>query len=195
MKNSYDFWKKIWDSKGNSDSKDLLFLDGYDHLGVEFSSRDIVENIIKTLGISNGSSILEVGCGCGFLARELNSNFKFVGVDYSESIIEKHKELFDHEVYTCESNNLLFEDNTFDYVFCYGLFQYLPNNEYAKETISEMCRVSRHGVFIGDLKNLKTRETHFVFPKAEFSNLGFLFSEAHDIQDGAERYNAFRRFE
>ena len=165
MKDTYKFWKKIWDSKGNSESVDLLFLDGYDHLDANFNSKDIVDNIISSLDIPKGSKILEVATGCGFLAREFSNDYKFVGIDYSEPIIKKHKELFNHEVYVCESNNIMFEEDSFDFVFCYGLFQYLPNVDYALKTIQEICRVSKSGVFIGDLKNKKTRDTHFVFPK------------------------------
>ncbi len=192
--NNYQFWKSIWDSKGNSESTDLLFLDGYEHLGSDFSSAQITSQIIESLNIEKNSSILEVATGCGFLARELNENYRFVGVDYSEAIINKHKKLFNHEVYVCESNNLFFEDNSFDYVFCYGLFQYLPNTIYAEQTISEMHRISKKGIFLGDLKNKKTRDTHFVFPKKSLIDLKFTIIESEASNDDADRYSAFRRF-
>jgi len=195
LSDNYKFWKNVWDAKGNSNSEDLLFLDGYDHLDAEFSSKKITNKIINNLKVEKGSSILEVACGCGFLARDLNDDYNFVGVDYSESIIKKHKELFDHEVYVCESNNLKFKADSFDYVFCYGLFQYLPDSDYAKQTIEEMSRVARKGVFIGDLKNIKTRETHFVMPKKQFIDFGFTIIDAESTNDGAERFSAFRRFE
>lgn len=193
MKNNFSFWKKIWNSKGNSDSEDLLFLDGYEHLGVDFSSKKITDNIVSTLSIPIGSKILEVGCGCGFLSREFSNDYDYVGIDYSDPIIKKHKSLFKHKVYTCDANELFFEDNSFDYVFCYGVFQYLPDLEYANKVVSEMLRVARSGVFIGDLKNKKTRETHFVFPKENFEKLGFSIIESNNDVDESKRYNAYRR--
>lgn len=193
MKGNFNFWKNIWDTKGRSDSEDLLFLDGYDHLDTGFDSKEITNKIILSLKIPAKSTILEVGCGCGFLARELSTNYSYVGVDYSESIINKHKSLFDHEVYTCEANDLLFEDNSFDYVFCYGVFQYLPDLEYANKVVDELLRVSKKGVFVGDLKNNKTRETHFVFPRVNFKKLGFLIEESKNDIDKSKRYNAIRR--
>ena len=192
MKKNYQFWKNIWDSKGNSNSTDLLFLDGYEHLGTDFSSKKIVDEIINHLQIEDGSSILEVACGCGFLSRELNENYKYVGVDYSEPIIQKHKSMFNHEVYVNQSNDLQFDDNSFDYVFCYGLFQYLPDDKYADETIKEMLRVSTKGVFIGDLKNKKTRDTHYVISKSIFNSLGFSILESKYSKDNADRYSVFR---
>ena len=142
-----------------------------------------------------GSSILEVACGCGFLAREFSENYQYVGIDYSESIVKKHKELFDHEIYVGESSSLQFENNSFDYVFCYGLFQYLPDINYAQQTIGEMFRVSRKGIFLGDLKNKKTRSTHFVFPRKNLENLGFSFLKPGNTLDDSERYSAFRRIQ
>ena len=34
-----DFWKDIWDSKGRSDSKDLLWLCGREHLDIPWNSK------------------------------------------------------------------------------------------------------------------------------------------------------------
>ena len=79
-------------------------------------------------------------------------------------------------------------------MFCYGLFQYLPDLTYANDTIKEMCRVSKNGVFIGDLKNKKTRDTHFVFPKEDLEKLGFTILIPEEDVDNSERYSAFRRF-
>lgn len=193
MSDSYEFWKNIWDSKGNSSSNDLLFLDGYEHLGIDFSSKKIVENIIETLQIQPGESILEVGCGCGFLARELVSEFKYTGVDYSSPIVEKHKELFDHEVYVSEANNLDFKSDSFDYVFCYGVFQYLPNQAYAEQVIAEMTRVAKKGIYLGDLKADQTRPTHFVYPESALVEKNFDLIQKDSYNNDTKRFSAFRR--
>ena len=188
-----NFWKKIWDEKGNSEIVDLLFLDGYEHLDIEFNSQDIVNNIINVLDIEKNAKVLEVGCGCGFLSREFQKDYSYVGIDYSSLIIKKHLSLFPtHQVYTGEANSLQFADNSFDYVFCFGLFQYLPNLEYANQTINEMNRVGEKLMFLGDLKNQKTRESHFVYPKLELERQGFKFTNCfYDIKD-TSRFNAHK---
>tara|TARA_Y100001938_G_C7911868_1_gene340033 strand:+ start:26 stop:622 length:597 start_codon:yes stop_codon:yes gene_type:complete len=189
-----DFWKKIWDKKGNSDTVDLLFLDGYEHLDIEFSSEEITTGIINTLEIEKHSAILEVGCGCGFLSREFQKDYHYVGIDYSESIIKKHLSLFPmHQVFVGEANNLQFEDDSFDYVFCFGLFQYLPDLEYANQTINEMARVGKRSMFLGDLKNKKTRETHFVYPKLQLENKGFKFTDCFYDTKNTSRFNAYKK--
>ena len=72
-----NFWKKIWDEKGRSDSTDLLYLCGWEHLGIPIDSKMIVDKIISKLDIKSGDSILEVGCGAGFLSREFK-DFDYV---------------------------------------------------------------------------------------------------------------------
>ena len=70
-----DFWKDIWDTKGDSTSTDLLFLDGYEHLNIEFNSQDLCKKIARLGQFEYGEKILEVGCGCGFLARECQIHY------------------------------------------------------------------------------------------------------------------------
>jgi len=185
-----DFWKKIWDSKGRSDSSDLLFLDGYEHLTQIFDSKEISNRILQELNASPVDTILEVGCGAGFLARELQ-NFKYIGVDYSGPIIEKHKELFPrHNVMVSEASSLPFADDAFDHVFCYGLFQYLPDRHYADKTIQEMERVCKSGIFLGDLKSEKTRDTHFVYPKKDLIDMNYKITTCIYDELDLIRFNA-----
>jgi len=185
------FWKKIWDKKGNSDSTNLLYLDGYEHLDCDFSSQYITNRIIETIGIKTGDSILEVGCGCGFLSRELVSDFDYVGVDYSEPLINKHKKMFPrHKVVVSEAEKLPFDDNSFDYVFCYGVYQYLLDEDYAMRMIEEMKRVARRFIFLGDLKEKATRKEHLPCRKENMTSLGFSISKSFYNPEDCYRYNA-----
>ena len=86
-----DFWKDIWDSKGRSDSKDLLWLCGREHLDIPWNSKKEFENIKHLLNLKENDKVLEVGCGAGFLSREF-VDYDYRGVDYSKSLIQKHKE-------------------------------------------------------------------------------------------------------
>ena len=187
-----NFWKKIWDSKGLSNSNNLLFLDGYEHLDIDFDSKSICEGISNCLKCNLGDSILEVGCGAGFLAREFSTEYNYIGIDYSQSLIDKHRELFpQHNILCAEASNIPFSDNKFDYCFCFGVYQYLPNLDYADSMISEMKRVSRKGILLGDLKEDATREQHLPCPKQRMSDLGFSFSKPfYDGVYDCYRYNA-----
>ena len=190
-----DFWKEIWDSKGLGESNDLLFLDGYEHLEIKADSKVICKGISDTLKINEGESILEVGCGAGFLARELSIKYEYVGVDYSQPLIEKHKSLFpEHKIQCSEAINLPFPDKYFDYTFCFGVYQYLPDDEYAIGMIKEMERVSKKGILLGDLKEDATREQHLPCPKNKIKDLGFKEVDSFYISGDCYRYNAYKEY-
>jgi ubiquinone/menaquinone biosynthesis C-methylase UbiE len=186
-----DFWKQIWDSKGCSDSMDLLFLCGWEHLNMNVDSKLIVNRIINELNIKPTDSVLEIGCGAGLLSREFQE-YDYTGIDYSESLIEKHKIIFpEHNVLVADANLLPFEDNSFDCTFCSGVFQYLPDIEYALQVINEMTRVSKKSIMLVDLKSIATNDKHFIFPIDTFRNLGFDFSECMYCDDKF-RYNVYK---
>ena len=190
-----NFWKQVWDSKGMSEESNLLFLDGYEHLEVSIDSKVICRAIAESVGILDGESILEVGCGAGFLARELSTDYNYLGIDYSAPIIEKHLKLFpSHNVWVSEANNIPFADDSVDYAFCFGVYQYLPDEEYAMKMVSEMKRVSRKGILMGDLKDLATRKQHLPCPREKIEALGFSILEPFYLAgDATTRYNALLR--
>lgn len=186
-----DFWKDIWDTKGASSSSDLFFLDGYDHMKTSFDAAVVCRRIADILHLHPANSILEVGCGCGLLAKEFHRCCNYMGVDYSSNIIKKHQELFSgHRVMVGQANDLPFEDSSFDFVFCFGVFQYLPNEGYASKAIGEMQRVAKRKIFLGDLKTQATRDTHFVYPQKSLLKKGFIFSKCLYGATDVERYNA-----
>ena len=152
-----------------------------------------MSGILKTLGVSEGDSVLEVGCGAGFLAREMSKKHDYKGVDYSEPIIGKHEKLFpEHDVRCAQGNDLPFKDNEFDYCFCFGVYQYLPSSEYAYDMIVEMKRVAKKGILLGDLKEEATREQHLPCLKLRMESLGFTLCESfYEGVDDCSRYNAF----
>lgn len=168
-----NFWKDIWDSKGRSLSKDLLWLCGREHLNIKWDSKRESGVIRDLLKLQSTDKILEVGCGAGYISREFKG-FDFKGVDYSEPLINKHKELFpSHDVQTSESANLPFEDNQFDVLYCSGTFQYLPNEEYCRKSIEEFIRVTKRAILILDIKVEPTNPNHYCLPKESFEEYGF----------------------
>jgi len=186
-----DFWKNVWDSKGLSESEDLLFLDGYEHLGIDFNSASLHDGIVNCLGCNSGDSILEVGCGAGFLSREFSSEYNYVGCDYSQSLVDKHRRMFPkHVIHCAEASKLPFSDNEFDYSFCFGVYQYLPDDKYADHMIKEMKRVARRGILLGDLKEGATREEHLPCPKERLMNKDFKIMESFYDSNDCYRYNA-----
>ena len=157
-------WKEVWYKKGESNTTNPQELDGFEKTSI--NPLLVCKAITKCLNIKPTDSLLEVGCGAGMLAQHFTCKYK--GVDFSETLIAKHKELFEHDVSIAEANKLPFKNNSFDYCIAYSVFQYFPNKGYSKKVINEMQRISTKGIFIGDLPLLSHDKNHLLFDKSQF---------------------------
>ena len=107
IKNNKLDWKKIWIKNGQKESLDLKALNGHDKTSI--NPIVVVKRINELLGIKDDTKILEVGCGAGMLAEHFNCDY--VGIDYSHTLINKHKKILGNKVYVCEADKLFFEVN------------------------------------------------------------------------------------
>lgn len=123
---------------------------------------DIVEIIMS----NNPSSILEIGCGFGIFAFTLNELCdKYIGIDFSEKIIEHNNEIknhfgFNNLKFLCEeadgiSNHMdLFEAENVDTVVINSVIQYFPSLEYLERVISSILEIKTvKQIIIGDVRN------------------------------------------
>lgn len=181
-------WKQIWERKGKADGKDLLAFDGYEATQVDME--EVARQITKRLDIQKSDKVLEVGCGAGALAQYLDCDY--TGMDYSNTLVKKHIEILHNSVLTGEAADLPFKDHSFDKVICYGVYLYFDDKEYAKKATSELLRVARKSVLIGELPIRSHRKEHLLFTKDEF--------EGWEISDGFydpyrnDRFNAIYRY-
>ena len=190
MLENYEFWKEIWDGKGRNESESLIDSAGWTNIEISISSKQITQGIISLSNITKQDKILEIGCGVGFLSREFDQNY--TGIDYSADIVKRHLSLFpEHDIRIANANNLPFDDNTFDVSFAFGVFQYLPDDEFTESVINEMIRVSKKAILIADLKNIKTHNKHFIYPVNKLERKGFEFSNCIYDSNDKTRYNAF----
>ncbi|MEZ6053394.1 MAG: class I SAM-dependent methyltransferase [Planctomycetaceae bacterium] len=105
----------------------------------------------------NNKRILDVGCGPAVIAAELGRQFEtatVVGIDASPQRIEAaHANIVDApnvSVQIGDAHALPFEDESFDFVVCRFLMEYLPDKALA---VQEMKRVLKPGgrLFLQDL--------------------------------------------
>lgn len=179
-------WDDIWIKKGNENTSDLKSLNGFDVLNcnINFTPEDTVNNIIKYCDIDTSNKVLEIGAGAGRLGKIfLDKNYDYYAVERSESLVNKFKLLIDkNKIEINKTNKLSFEDNSFDIVFCWSITQYFKSIEDVDFLLSEMMRVSKKCILIGDIyefednikKNYKYKSTnlqHLCIPKKKFEDM------------------------
>jgi ubiquinone/menaquinone biosynthesis C-methylase UbiE len=168
---SNPYWNEVWERKGRRSQDSLRTSCGWEDTNCTSSS--VYTAITDQLKITADDSILEVGCGSGYLANEIIlGGHEYAGIDSSTSLIKAAKQHFKKDVFSVsEANTLPFESNSFDYVIAYSVFQYFPDRDYAIQCIDEMRRIARKGIFIGDIVETSSRDTHLKFTRDEFSSL------------------------
>ena len=178
-----DDWSAIWTRKAQEKTDDLKQLDGYE--GTDFDAEVIADNIIASLNIPKGSSLLEVGCGAGALAEHLSKWVDYTGCD-------RCFEMCTRCIITaacCEANNLQFEDKSFDYVIMYSVAQYFDDYDYFVAVLNEMERVAKKAIFIGDLVEKSKRDSHLLFGRKAQE---FKWWNMSDGYYTADRFNIWR---
>ncbi len=114
--------------------------------------------ILDIVGARSGESVLEIGCGAGFYAREVaqmvGPSGRVCAIDISDDQIAAARErCAEFEWAECETANasqLPYGEETFDAIYCVQVLEYVPE---VNDTLSEMHRVLRPG---GSIVNLAT---------------------------------------
>jgi ubiquinone/menaquinone biosynthesis C-methylase UbiE len=177
-------WKDVWLHKGRESTTNLKQLNGYE--STEIDSKYVVESIKLSLDIHDDTtSVLEVGCGAGQLAVHFNQEYH--GIDFSETLIEKFKDIVGGNAQVANADNIPFDDKSVDCVFAFSVFHYFPDREYVNRVISEMTRVAKRGVFIGDLPLTSHDSNHQLFTKDDF--IGWSISDGYYT---INRFNAYK---
>lgn len=139
--------RNYWDlrSKGFSESVIHEILTG---------DREYIHKLIDCMGISEGDSILDVGCGPGFFALALaDMGVEITGIDVSHCMIERARENVSEyssnaTFMVMDAQNLSFPDGMFDHVVSRNVLWNLTNPERAYH---EFSRVLKPGGSIGIL--------------------------------------------
>ena len=108
--------------------------------GVDSINATLVRDVFAKLGIDvSGRSVLDVGCGRGFMREYVNAQGgRYVGVD-----LLAHGSGFPLGV--ADATRLPFPDASFDGVFCVDAFEHIPDGVAAAR---EFLRVLRPGGFM-----------------------------------------------
>ena len=178
-------WKEIWEKKGSvvGSKKDALEMGGWNKTLTP--AEEIVGKLVDFLDIKSSDKVLEIGCGAGGMAQYLDC--EYIGIDYSKTSVSKCMEFFQKPALVAEANNLPFKDNYFDKCFAYGCFMYFPSMQYVEQVVSEMRRVTRGGIFIGEMPRESHEPKHLLFHEEDMEKLGLKI-----LKGWAEPYTQIR---
>jgi ubiquinone/menaquinone biosynthesis C-methylase UbiE len=117
---------------------------------------DLVDDIARACEIGKMSTVLEVGCAAGFIARGIAPRVrKYHGVDLAAQTIKvaRRLKLPNARFSVADGNALQFRANSFDAAFCYNVFINFPDFVFGTGLIREMIRVVRPGgrVLVGQI--------------------------------------------
>lgn len=102
-----------------------------------------LKTVIRQARIIHPKSILEAGCGEGFILERLykaNIGQKNVGIDFSDAAISLAKKERPHlDIRKGDICRLPFKDNSFDLVLCCEVLEHLKD---PKKALSELHRIS-----------------------------------------------------
>lgn len=127
-----------------TDEEFSQYYEEYDYIANRLTdlSQDSIEYIISNLGNDKSVSIADVGCGCGYVLKQMKSRGyeNLTGVDLVE------KSLYPDINIVCGNiEQLPFEDNQFDVVVCSHTLEHVLD---LPKAISELKRIAKHKLII-----------------------------------------------
>ena len=135
---------------------DKEFFDGerkYGYGGFSYNPKywtDVVKDFVKFYKLTDGSRILDVGCGKGFMLYDFyknNKNFYLEGIDISNYAIKNCMQEVKSFVKVGSALKLDYEDNSFDLIISINTIHNLEIEECAI-ALQEIERVSKKHKFV-----------------------------------------------
>ena len=111
---------------------------------------EVVKDINNFYKLKNGSKILDIGCGKGFMLfdfMKLNPNFVLEGIDISDYAITNAVPEVKKFLKVGDAKSLPYVNNSFDLVISINTTHNLEINQ-CKKALSEMERVSRKDKYL-----------------------------------------------
>ncbi len=108
--------------------------------------------VLDTLGLQEGETVVDAGCGTGLHLPELMSRARLViGVDHSERSLDVARDRTPPEqrerlrLVAADLREIPLEDGIADRVVSVNVLQHLPTPEYRRRMLSELLRILRPG--------------------------------------------------
>lgn len=138
-----------WDQLARRDAMHFINTSATEWTASEFfaSGKNLVERLMAWVGDGTARRrMLEIGCGLGRTTIHFAAHFERVdGVDVSAAMIEQARRHGPpsnvHLTATSGEDLRLFDDRSFDFVYCGLVFQHIPSDAVIRSYLAEIGRV------------------------------------------------------
>ena len=110
--------------------------------GIHSYQKQVLETILNIIP-NDVSTILDVGCGDGYITNPLSEQYEVTGMDISEEALKYLK----CDGVVGDITNIPFEENTFDIVIINDVLEHIEDAQY-KKALSELMRVTKKYVIV-----------------------------------------------
>jgi ubiquinone/menaquinone biosynthesis C-methylase UbiE len=112
-----------------------------------------IDRLASSMGLSHGMTVADIGCGLGYLGwtywKYFGEGGKYIGVDYSDALIEEAREMSSKwsingtaRFLTGSCYDVPLPDESVDAAMCQALLMHL---EYPERALQEMVRITKPG--------------------------------------------------
>ena len=139
----------------------------WDRMREDFFDETLADSVLKASDVRPGNTVVDVGCGTGFLTRQaamqMQGKGRLVGVDLSSSMLEKAKHNLNRlalltpvEFRIGDAEKIPVQDDFADAVVGNMILHHCPR---PKRAISEMTRIAKDGgrIAVADLEKHNER--------------------------------------
>jgi methionine biosynthesis protein MetW len=130
-------------------------------IGTQYEWQNVIYNIFRILDTNLKSfkpyKMIDVGCGDGATTVRIANYFNLdmdnvYGVDYDDDLVNASNKLFNVHKTDLETDDIPFEDNTFDLVICNQVLEHL---KHYRKVIDDLIRITcEKGYIIIGIPNL-----------------------------------------
>ncbi|NEO56778.1 MAG: class I SAM-dependent methyltransferase [Okeania sp. SIO3B5] len=114
-------------------------------------------------------SILDIGCGTGFLSELLQGNFEYTGIDISSNILDYAAKRGYKTIHkSIETALPEIDKNSYDFVFCLGSLLCVED---AKTAIEHIDRIARQAILISLDETTEEFIKNFAVPVYDHSKI------------------------
>lgn len=188
--------KEFWQKRANNINNLQTVLLGSDNTGSEQNIRN--ENVEKIIEKIQNPGILDIGCGIGRWAENLQNKFEYyVGVDFSEGFINYASKKFTNFSNVKFYNNSILNldkdilTSRFNLIICTGVLMYI-NDENISNIFKAFRQVSPEYLYIQE--SISLMEGRLTLNKFESKDLKTDYSAIYRTKQEYEEYfktNAF----